>query len=176
MNRGLYKCAGGGLDAVMSLMPSPYLGIGYAIGASKLKPSKSELADYNTSGSMSLLVPGVAGYRFAQRQKAAGATGNRIMADAAGSGLVAPLLLAAAGATVGGLIEQRGESVAIGALSGLGAGATASIIGTLVGAARRKRTAQEQREAERNHSNLLAMTVPGYGSYQAARRAKSTNA
>lgn len=174
MSKGIYKCAGGGLDAVMASM-GPLGGIGHTIGLLKTKPSKYEVEDYNNSGILSLLVPGVGGYRFAQRQKAAGATSNRILMDAAGSNLAVPLLLAAVGATTGGLIGRDAESATIGALSGFGTGSIASIMGTLVGAAKRKRTEQEQKAAERNHSNLLAMTVPGYGSYQMARRAKSTN-
>ena len=179
----VYKQAGGGADAVISQM-MPLSRVGGLLGAISKTPDKREIQDYNEGGVMSL-IPGVAGYRYIQRQKAAmpEAGVNRIAVDSVGSDITAPLLLAAAGGVVGNLYGRHkgaaGKELMLRTLKGIAHGGAVgmgmNILGTLAGAARAKRTAEEQAEAEETHSNLAALTVPGYGTYQMARRAKSTN-
>lgn len=179
----IYKQAGGGADAVLGQM-MPLSGVGGLLGALSKTPDKREIQDYNEGGVMSL-IPGVAGYRYIQRQKAAmpEAGTDRIVVDSVGSVLTAPLLLAAAGGVIGTLYGRHkgatGKALMLRTLKGVvhggAAGMGMNILGTLAGAARAKRTAEEQAEAEEAHSNLAALTVPGYGTYQMARRAKSTN-
>lgn len=79
-----------------------------------------------------------------------------------------------AGAGLGGIIGG-GEGAAVGSLIGAGAGAATSGIGSLIGAytgwGTKKRTLEQQAEAENKKYNLLLNTlVPGRAVYNRARR------
>lgn len=166
------KVADGGVtnDAMSAALWNnvPYVGglsalLGGVHGLVSGAPSKEGMKKIDDSAGLSWL-PGVGASRFLRRQAEAVDNGSpraTVAADLIGSNLTAPLLLGAAGGLVGG---------PGGGLVGVGVGSAASILGTLIGLARKRRTPSEQTAADKDHSKLMSYLVPGVGSYNMARR------
>lgn len=117
-------------------------------------------------------IPGVGAYRLARKQLAAvdnSRPRSTLLSEMAGplTSSVAPALVGAGlGAAFGG---QQGA--AIGALAGGAASGGATLLGNLIGMARRRRTDMERGIEDEEESRLANLLVPGVAGYRTGRRA-----
>lgn len=117
-------------------------------------------------------IPGVGAYRLARKQLAAvdnSRPRSTLLSEMAGplTSSVAPALVGAGlGAAFGG---QPGA--AIGALAGGAASGGATLLGNLIGMARRRRTDMERGIEDEEESRLANLLVPGVAGYRTGRRA-----
>lgn len=134
--------------------------------------------DTNVPGDSKGLIPGVGDSRLLRRQRRvrkelvpeSSFQRSRILSDQM-TPLTSTVLLGLAGAGVGGAVSSgSGENGVIkGAGIGAGIGLAGGLLGALLAGITRRRTAEEQRAAEKQPA-MLAHVVPGLGTYNLWKR------
>lgn len=186
---GMQKKADGGMANDMiggyATAAIPYVGgianLGGTIhGLYKGKPTEEELEEMDRTPERSWF-PGVGSYRLARKSLDAVQNDHpraTVLSEAAGS-LLHSLVGGIAGGLAGAAASTRADPkvkpalISGGVAAGAVLGAAPQILGSIIGLARKRRTAREQEEADANHSILKALLVPGYAGYSGARRMAS---
>lgn len=177
--RALYKNAGAANDAFASMVSPVHIlasPVGSIAGFIKGKPTEEELRYMDEHPGRSY-IPGVGAYRLARKNLNTVKNDSPRMTavtEGIGTGLAPAalqLIAAGIGASIGGITsDDPALGSAIGGMIGTGIGTAANIGGSLIGTLRKRRTAKEQEEADKNYSYAKALLIPGYAAYQSARR------
>ena len=146
--------------------------VGGIVGSVLNKPTKKDIDEWNNN-SLPVLIPGVAGYRAAQRSLYDQQKRKRIKENLLSEnvGLVLPTLVGAGtGATIGGLhpdVKNKTAGIAVGGLIGGLLFSVPTLVGMAIAKIKKRSKKQQQKYDDRlNNENYFVPGVAGYNTVQ----------